>query len=82
MLEVIEIVYILFVMIGSFFYITFWVECGFTKGFLTKKIYEETEMNIVGCIIIAILWYIMFPIFLVRLMCMLIYFLFHVGRKE
>lgn len=51
-------------------------------GMVTKYVYENSKMNIIGCIIVAFMYYIVFPIlFIPKSIGMLVYYLFHVGRK-
>lgn len=76
--------YIFFQLVISVVYIVKAEQCcalGY-YGFITKYVYENSEMNIVGCILVASLYYIIFPIlFIIRGICMTIYWLLHIGRK-
>lgn len=44
-----------------------------------KEIYENTEMNVFGCIVVWVFSIIFNPL---RFIFLFIYFLFHVGRKN
>lgn len=51
-------------------------------GLVTKYAYDNSEMNIVGCVIVALITYIAFPVlFIPRSIGMFIYWLLHIGRK-
>lgn len=51
-------------------------------GFISRYLYEKTEMNIFGCILIALLYYIVIPILIIKSLAVFVIWLFHVGRKE
>lgn len=78
--------YFLWLLIGTILYliITNNKSCALCYyGFVTKYLYEKTEMNIFGCIVIALFYYILFLIlFILRDIAMVIYWLFHIKRKN
>ena len=47
--------------------------------FFPTRLYKYTKMNMFGCIICSILIGILIPVYAI---CAIIYYIFHVGRKE
>lgn len=84
-MEIIMIIYVAWVFIGTaaYFEIAGGQKCAFSYyGLITKYLYDTSEMNIIGCILLAILYYIVFPIMVLRSVVMFIYWLLHKGRKK
>lgn len=75
--------YIFWAFGSSIVYFTFADDdCAFSYyGLVTKYVYKNSKMNIVGCVIIASLYYIIYPIFVLRAIYMFVYWLLHIGRK-
>lgn len=85
MIDILEIGYTLWIIIGTASYLLFFTDgkCAFDYyGLVTKYVYENTKMNIVGCVIVSILYYIAFPIFILRSIGMFFYWVLHIGRKN
>lgn len=86
-MEILIAVYALWLFLGNFIYFNL-VEtkdiCALCYyGFVSKYLYEETEMNMFGCVMIALLCYVFFPIlFIPRSIGMVVFWIFHVGRKK
>ena len=65
--------------------ITYWNEDDYALcyyGSVTSWLYEKTKMNMVGCILVAIIYYIVCPLFIPRSIGMLVYWLCHIGRRK
>lgn len=80
-------VYALWLFLGNFIYFilvdTKDIYALYYYGFVSKYLYEETEMNMFGCVMIALLFYVFFPVlFIPRSIGMFVFWIFHVGRKQ
>ena len=77
-------IYMLWAFIGIIVYLVKFTdgECALEYyGFITRYVYKNSNMNIVGCVLVAIGYYIVYPFFIIRSLCMLIFWLMHIGRK-
>lgn len=85
MKDILLSIYFAWSILGSFLYIGATENNSNTAfeyhGPVTKYVYETSSMNILGSFIVALLYYIVFPMFILRSACMIIHWLFHVGRK-
>lgn len=67
-MEILITVYALWLFLGNFIYFycvdskDIYALCYY--GFVSKYLYEETEMNMFGCVMIALLFYVFFQFYL------------------
>ena len=86
-MEILIAVYALWLFLGNFIYFYLVDDkdiCALCYyGFVSKYLYEEAEMNMFGCVMIALLYYVFFPIlFIPRSIGMVVFWIFHAGRKQ